>query len=85
MAIRRRGGADPNGRSQIAQYLCPDNGIRDQMKRKGVKPKDHMKENYLLLKSAQRDNREIKENKDQSPKDLYKLSQVNCVNNIIIL
>ena len=56
-----RGRHQVHGRSQIADFLCPDNGYRGQLKRQGKEVRDHMKENRVGLKEQQqrlRDKRE---------------------------
>ena len=50
-----RGGHD---RDQVAQFLNPQQGYRGALLAAGVKPKDHMKENYLALKFQQAKKRE---------------------------
>ena len=67
------------GRDSIAQYLCPENGIRDNMERRGIKPKDHMRENIKELKESQVRAREMREELNKPAKELYKLSQFKDV------
>ena len=66
-------------RAQIADFISPDNGVRGAMKRKGIKPKDHMKENFMQIRESQRANREMKEESERLPRELYKLSQFRNV------
>ncbi len=66
-------------RAQIADFICPDNGVRGAMKRKGIKPKDHMKENFMQIRDSQRANRELREEGNREPRELYKLSQFRNV------
>jgi hypothetical protein len=68
-------GGHHHGRSQIADFICPDNGYRGLQKRQGINPKDHMKENRLMLRQAQAKMREDREEAARVPKDLYKLQQ----------
>lgn len=63
----------------MAQYLCPENGIRDHMERKGIKPKDHMRENIKELKESQIRAKEMREELNKPAKELYKLSQFKDV------
>ena len=76
---------DTFGRSQIADFICPDNGYRGALKRRGVKPKNHMKENLQSLRILERNRRDHNE-QEQMEKDakeryekLYKLSQFRNV------
>ena len=68
-----------HGRAAIADFLCPDNGFRGKQIRKGIQPKDHMKENRLTLKSSQIRAREQREEDARVPKELYKLQQFRDV------
>ena len=76
---------DTFGRSQIADFICPDNGYRGALKRRGMKPKNHMKENFQSLRILERNKRDQieqeqveKESKERSD-NLYKLSQFRHV------
>ena len=78
MSIQKRG--DHFQRAAIADFISPDNGLRGRMERQGKEPKNHMKDNYKLLKSKQEQNRERRdEEHSNSNKDLYKLSQFRDV------
>lgn len=61
--------------SQIADMLMPANGYRGAQSRRGIQPKDHMKENRMSLKYSQAKMREEREIAARRPKDLYKLEQ----------
>jgi hypothetical protein len=37
-------------KDSISGLLFPSNGKREEMLRKGFKPKDHMKDNYRIIK-----------------------------------
>jgi hypothetical protein len=63
----------------VADHLCPDNGLRGKMERKGQKPKNHMKDNYLNLQNIQEKNRERRDEEANSGRELYKLSQFRDV------
>lgn len=67
------------GKDSIGQYLCPENGVREQMERRGIKPKDHMRDNFRELKEAQIRARELREEQNRPAKELYKLSQFKDV------
>lgn len=71
-----RGGHD---RDQVAQFLNPQQGYRGALLAAGVKPKDHMKENYLALKFQQAKKREEEKNSAIRAKNLYKLEQFRDV------
>jgi hypothetical protein len=69
-----------HGRSQIANFLNPDNGLRGKMKRMGQSPKDHMKENRMELKALQQKNRDDRDDRDYETQRVtekagYKLPQ----------
>lgn len=66
------------GRAQIADFICPDNGVRGAMMRKGIQLKDHMKENVRQLRDVQAQRREQRESND-CQKEPYKLSQFKNV------
>ena len=75
MATRKRND-QVMGRAQIADFISPDNGIRGTMVRKGMQPRNHMKENFRNIKESQARNRELREQNDQN-KDLYKLPVIS--------
>jgi len=77
MPVQRRG--DHYKRAAVADVLCPDNGLRGKMERKGQKPKDHMSENRAIIKNVQTKNREDREKLAQPPREDYKLSQFKDV------
>lgn len=64
-----------HSRAQIADFIAPDNGFRGTQKRNGIQPKDHMRENRLILKTSQMRMREEREEASRTPKELYKLQQ----------
>lgn len=68
-----------HGRSNIADLIAPDNGVRGKMKRLGHSPKDHMKENRIEIRSIQQKNREDRELDERPQKELYKLPQFRDV------
>ena len=49
------------------------------LQKKGITPKDYMKENRRQLKESQRNNRDLIEENDREPEPLYKLSQFQNV------
>ena len=67
------------GRAQIADFICPDNGFRGNQARRGIAPKDHMKENYKQLREIQNRRLDEKEMAQAAPKELYKLAQYKGV------
>ena len=66
-------------RTQISDFLCPDNGFRGKQERLGGKPKDHMRQNFRDLQSMQLKLREDREEAAQPPKELYKMTQFKKV------
>jgi hypothetical protein len=61
--------------STVGDLISPVNGYRGAMKRRGITPKDHMKDNFLAMKALEKSKRIEKENALQPEKELYKLSQ----------
>ena len=49
------------------------------LEKKGITPKDYMKENRKQLKESQRNNRDLLDEHDREPEPLYKLSQFQNV------
>lgn len=69
-------------RSQIADFLHPDDGYRGKMHRLGHKVKDHMKENLIDLREKQnklRQEQEDREEQERSVTNFKKLSQFQNV------
>eukprot|EP00762_Andalucia_godoyi_P001702 ANDGO_07164.mRNA.1 hypothetical protein len=71
--------------SQVASFLNPANGLRGEMERKGIKPKDHAAENVKKLRDAQEANRtkrtEALEARD--PVAEFKLSKFKNVESVV--
>jgi hypothetical protein len=66
-------------KDSIAEYLCPADGYRGRLSKKGIQPKNHMKDNLKELRSAQ-DRMRMKREEDAVPqKPLYKLPQFQGV------
>jgi hypothetical protein len=59
----------------MIRYIVLKVHFRGQMQRKGIQPKDHMKENVRQLRQAQLKNREDKEEAERPERELYKLAQ----------
>lgn len=82
-AWRLKAGAAHNSanhqQSQVAQFLNPQAGYRGELRAKGIKPKNHLKENYLALKFRQAKVREQQAVGGPSSQDLYKLEQFRDV------
>ena len=75
-----KGPASVYGRSQVADFICPDNGYRGTQLRRGIVPKDHMKENYRQLRQKQLQNRDDYVNKIKSkPESFSKLIEFKNV------
>ena len=67
------------GRSQIADFLCPDDGHRGTQRRLGKNVRNHMRDNRLIIKYTEARTRERRE-QDEAPKpELYKLAQFRNV------
>ena len=49
--------------AQVSSLINPVNGYRDKLKRSGVAPRNHAKENMQKLRQVQRENREAREEK----------------------
>jgi hypothetical protein len=77
MSIQQRKGSSK--RDSMSQFLNRDDGLRQQQLRKGIQPKDHMKENMRELRQAQSEHRDRKEEESRPAKELYKLSQFRDV------
>jgi hypothetical protein len=67
------------GRSVVSEVLNPTNGYRGSLERRGIQPKNHMKENKIALKYSQIKNREAKDMENASKPRLYKLEQFQNV------
>jgi hypothetical protein len=62
-------------RDTIGNFLAPENGYRGALERKGIQPKDHMKENRKELKLTQMKLKAQREEDGIPEKPLYKLAQ----------
>lgn len=62
-------------RDTIGNFLAPENGYRGALERKGIQPKDHMKENRRELKLTQMKLKAKREEEAIPEKPLYKLAQ----------
>ena len=54
-------GYQVGGRDSVGAFLHPTNGYRGALAKRGVRPKNHVKENFAALKSKQAENRAKKE------------------------
>jgi len=77
MSIQRRG--DVYGKAAVADFISPANGIRGQMQKKGIQPKNHMVDNVKQIRATEFKNREAKELASEEPRELYKLRQFKNV------
>lgn len=59
----------------ISAFISPENGFRGEQQKKGIQPKNHMKDNLKELRLTQSKIREQKEEAARPAKELYKLSQ----------
>lgn len=74
--IRRGHGYD---HCEAGALINPVNGHRGQLIKKGIKPKDYMKENKKTLREIQHINKELEIERHIEPEPLYKLSQFQNV------
>ncbi|GIQ90812.1 hypothetical protein KIPB_013751, partial [Kipferlia bialata] len=66
-------------RSVIGEILVPSNGVRDEARRRGQKPKDHITENSRQVKALQRENRARKQETMQPKPEPFKLERFKGV------
>jgi len=78
--VSRKGSNQVHGRAAIADMLCPDNGLRGTMKRRGLQVKNHMKENVMGMRALERRVKDRAAEADIPEKKLYKLEQFRNVN-----
>lgn len=76
-AMMRRGNS--NKKDSMSGFLNHDDGFRAQQLKRGIQPKNHMKENMRDLKNAQMEMRDRREEESRPAKELYKLSQFKDV------
>lgn len=66
-------------KDSMAEYINPANGYRGNLSKKGIQPKDHMKDNANQIRMTQMKLR-MKKDEDSMPgKPLYKLAQFQNV------
>lgn len=75
MAQRRA----PHQKDSMGEFLNPDHSYRGNLARKGIQPKDHIKDNVKEMRLAQMRLKMKKDEEDQPEKPLYKLSQFQNV------
>lgn len=68
-----------SSRDTIGQFLNPENGYRGALERKGIQPKNHMKDNMKDIRLAEMRNRQKKDEESRPSKPLYKLPQFQNV------
>ena len=71
-------GYQVGGRDSVGAFLHPTNGYRGALAKRGVRPKNHVKENFAALKSKQAENRAKKEAMEAASsggKKQYKLAR----------
>ncbi|GLD93928.1 hypothetical protein PINS_up002533 [Pythium insidiosum] len=76
IAYRRR---DGNASEAIADILHPNIGYREQLKRRGVTPKDYERANRLQLRRLQAEKREQKAREAASKREEFKLTRFKRV------
>lgn len=68
-----------HNQTSVGDMINPVNGHRGMLKKKGIVPRDHMKENRKALREFQQLNRDILAEKEPESENLYKLSQFQNV------
>lgn len=76
---RKLSGAHHPSRETIGQFLNPENGYRGALERKGIQPKNHMKDNMKEIRLAEMRNRQKKDEESRPSRPLYKLPQFQNV------
>ncbi|ORX52123.1 hypothetical protein BCR36DRAFT_411573 [Piromyces finnis] len=69
--------------SAVKSILCPTNGIRDEIRRKGGVPKNHAKENYMRIKLQEQAYKEKKMMEAIPKPQPFKLKQFSNVSSKI--
>ena len=57
MAAQHRRAAQVFGPTQVGESLNPINGYRGRLEQRGIKPKNHARDNLLALREKQKENR----------------------------
>ena len=75
----------PQDGSSMASILYPSHGFRDDQKRRGVAPKDHMRDNRVALREAHYRN-EAKKMEDEAKASMepYKMSRFRNVESKLV-
>lgn len=76
---QRRAVPSHHSKDSIGQFLCPENGYRGALVKKGIQPKNHMRDNVKELKLAEMRNRQKRDDEARPSKPLYKLPQFKDV------
>jgi hypothetical protein len=72
---RKFAGPSHHARDTIGQYLNPENGYRGALEKRGIQPKNHMKDNMKDIRLTEMRNRQKKDDESRPAKPLYKLPQ----------
>eukprot|EP00742_Colponemidia_sp_Colp-10_P003672 GILJ01003908.1.p1 GENE.GILJ01003908.1~~GILJ01003908.1.p1 ORF type:complete len:283 (+),score=55.78 GILJ01003908.1:47-895(+) len=75
--------AHKHTKSQVENIFNPVLGIRDEMKRKGIQPKDHQKENVLKMREQQRTNRVKKQEESLGDAEPWKMKRFQNVESVL--
>ncbi|KAJ3092036.1 hypothetical protein HK102_011384 [Quaeritorhiza haematococci] len=67
------------GGTAVSMLLAPSRGVRDDIVRRGGKPKDHSKENYKRIKDLEQANRTKQQEKAVPPPQPFKMKQFENV------
>lgn len=66
-------------RDTIGQFLNPENGYRGALEKKGIQPKNHMRDNMKEIRLAEMKNRQKRDDESRPARPLYKLPQFQNV------
>ena len=80
MSARNRSKSD-----SVSTILNPVNGVREEMIRRGITPKDHHKENLKMIRETQRAKKEISilEQQKQDTESVFKLEQFQNIDSVV--
>ncbi|DBA04071.1 TPA: hypothetical protein N0F65_009418 [Lagenidium giganteum] len=68
-----------NASDQVAAVLNPNAGYREELRRKGITPKDYERANRLLVKKIQKDKREQRVKEELARREAFKLTKFKAV------
>jgi len=78
IAAKRK--AESNGSRAVSEILNPVHGFRGQLVRRGIRPKDHHRENLKQIKEVQRENKQLQQQQfEESQREAFKLERFKQV------